>query len=331
MMYIFITIILNALLTLSNVVSITANEKIEVEIKHVKKIKIDKDYSHQNLISNDRYIVWFEHYTHSFYISDLTSNNLKQIIIKKGRGPGESVLIKSAIIFKDDLLVYDIGLMKIMRFNLKSGSFINEFPTNLMLQSIISDGVELYGSGLSPNGFFFKYDFDSKKFIPFPNSNLPFLDRFNMADPSFNPFKIQGSYSLCDECIVFSSSFDPIFYIYSIKNQSLSQYKFESIPEVDYESGRIGNTLSPPSPLKMYIEKIVRINNQSIGVLARGKSDERDYSSNNVHIFNIINKSYVGNIQFPHEINDISVSDRYIITLSNEKWSIDVYEYRILN
>lgn len=325
-------IIYHILYVLLSVFQLQVNSYTEtnsIELKHVKTIKIDKDYSHQNLVNTDKFVVWFELYTYSFHIVDLDLNQTKQIKINKGRGPGESVLIKSAIIVGDDLIVYDMGSMKIMEFNLGTGLFKREFPTNMMLQTIFTDGERLFGSGLSPRGFFHKYDSGTQKFIPLPHSNLPFIDRYNMADPDFNPFKIQGNYSTCDGCIVFGSSFEPIFYIYKYESQQLSQFKYESIPQVDYESGRIGNTLTTPRPLKMYVDKLISFDGHKIGVLARGGSDNRDYLSRNIHIFDLETQSHVTNISFPIELNDISISNRYIVTLSHESWEINVYEYKI--
>lgn len=300
-------------------------------MKHVKSISLDKEYAYENLVNSDHHAVWFEHYTHSFYVLELKNFEIKQIKIEKGRGPGEAILIRSGIVLDNHLIVYDLGSMKLLFYDLKTGAYQKEQPTNMMLQSIMTDGDQLYGSGLSPNGFFFKFDSDTNQFNPLPNSNLPFLNRFNMADPSFNPFKIQGSYSTCDGCIIFSNYYEPNLYIYRMGSQSLSQFKFEKIPAVDYESGRVGNTFGAPRPLKMRIMKIFRIGSQSFGVLAQGKSDERDYSSKNVHVFNIETQTHESEIQFPFELKDISISDKYIITLSQENWSIDIYEYKIIN
>ncbi|HAC15230.1 MAG TPA: hypothetical protein DCE78_04705 [Bacteroidetes bacterium] len=303
----------------------------QIELKHVKSFELEEEYAYDNLVNTDHYAVWYEHHTSSFYVLDLKTYEIKPIKIEKGRGPSEATWIRSAIIMENNLILYDFGNMKLIYFDLTSGAYIKEFPANLMLQSIITDGQNLYGSGLSPNGFFFKFDSTSQKFNPLPNSTMPFLDRYNMADPSFNPFKIQGSYSSCGGCILFSSYYEPILYIYSIATQRLEQYKFESIPSVDFESGRKGDMLGPPGPLKMQIESVIPIGNQSIGVLARGKSDERDYSSKFVHIFDIQTKSHKSFIQFPIELKEISISEEYIATLSKESWSIDIYEYTFRN
>ena len=299
----------------------------QIELKHVKSIELEKDYAYESLINTDQYAVWYEHYMSSYYVLDLNTYEIKTIKRVKGRGPGESTWIRASIIMDNNLILYDFGSMKLMYFDLTSGAYIEEFPANLMLQSIITDGQNLYGSGLSPNGFFYKFDSTSQTFNPLPNSNLPFLDSFNMTDPSYNPFKIQGSYSSCDGCILFSSAYEPILYIYRIATQSLDRFKFESIPDVDFESGRKGDMLGPPSPLKMQIESVIPIGDQSVGVLARGKSDERDYSSKFVHIFDLQTKSHQGFVQFPVELKEISISEKYIVTLSKESWSIDIYEY----
>lgn len=301
----------------------------EVKLNLVKSIELDKGSAYESLVSSERFVAWFEHYSFSVYTVDIESGKQNQIKLTKGRGPGEVTWIKSAAILGDQMLIYDFGSMKIVYFDLETGSFVKEQTTNMILQALISDGRNLFGSGLSPNGYFFKYESVSKAFKAFPNSILPFLDSFNMADPSFNPFRIQGTYTTCDGCIIFNGAFEPVMYIYDIGSQVVNRYKYEDIPDVDFESGRTGNILESPRPVEMYIDKVSRIDSKSIAVLARGKSAEREYSSKTIHVFNIDTRTHESRVTFPHEISDMSISDSYFVTLSKETWSVDIYRYEL--
>jgi hypothetical protein len=305
---------------------ISLSQSIDVTLRPIVSIDLEKDNAYEKLTASDRFIVWFEHYTFSFYAYDLTTRSQKQISINKGRGPGEITWLNSVTILGNELVVFDLGSMKLVYFVLVSGVYKREHTSNMMMQTVVSDGENLYGSALSPNGFFFHYEPKSSAFRPLQNSKLPFLNQFNMADPSYNPFKIQGTYTACDGCLILNTFYEPRMYIYRLGSQKLESFKYENIPDVDFESGRQGNTLGAPKPLQMYIDRISAIDAQNVAVLARGKSEVRDYSSRTVHIFNIDSKKHVGRVSFDYDVNDMALTGKYMTTLSKEKWRIDVYE-----
>lgn len=327
-MYHFKPIILIAILFLVFVFSKSISAQTnEIKLRHISSIQLDKEYAYEKLIASEEFLVWFEHYTFSLNTYNLITGKRDQIQLKKGRGPGEVTWLNSYAILDKVLVLYDFGAMKLVYFDLVTGNYLREQVSNMMIQNVFSDGKSLYGSGLSPNGFFFKFDPVTKIFQPMSNSKMPFLNSYNMADPSFNPFRIQGSFAFSKNSILFNNYYEPVMFVYNFESQNLDKYKYEDIPEVDFESGRVGNTLGAPKPLRMYIDKISALSTHSIAVLARGKSNSRDYLSKIVHVFDIESRKHTNQISFDYEVNDISTTETLFITLSKETYKISIYEY----
>lgn len=55
----------------------------EVKLNLVKSIELDKDSAYESLVSSERFVAWFEHYSFSVYTMDIESGKQNQIKLTK--------------------------------------------------------------------------------------------------------------------------------------------------------------------------------------------------------------------------------------------------------
>jgi len=299
----------------------------EIVLEKIHSIEIIEEYNQQDLNISGNYITWIELYTNTFHVYNISTKEEQLIELKKGKGPGEVTWIRASTIHNDNLVIYDYAASKLLFYGLKNGEFIKEIVTSKLLQSLTSFDGKLIVTSVSRDGYFFEYDINGNTLTPLKNSSLNVLNSFNVVDPNFNPYRIQGTYSTYQHGILFGLSFEPIIFIYDLKKSTLERFKYENIPDVDYESGREGNMLRSPRPLLMYTDKIVGLKNNKVGILGRGKSNNRNYSHQNIHIFDLDSKKYFGTIKTDNDISTLATSSDYLVTLSKESWTIDIYKY----
>lgn len=297
------------------------------KVGQLANISLKPDYIYAYFDANDRYLVWYEGYTHTVFIYNLKKQGLKKVTLKEGRGPHEVLQLSGLTISKNDIIyLADVNNIKLIRIN-SSGTFLKDIPLHgVRAFRIKSNGSYIAFTNLmSPNALFYLKVGDTYQAL---KTKKPLGKIYGGR-----LFHKSGHFTIYNQHLVQVTRYYPYLYVYDLeKKQLLKKIKFDEsvVVETKVRKGKQGaNIMAPPSKVDILSQDIAHIPGlpNSVLLLAKGKSDNRDYSLSQLLVYNFKKEKFTGTLELGMKAESITVNSNYLFVYSKDEHKVAKYAF----
>ena len=302
----------------------------EVELRslgEISNIELEKDYAYYLFKVNQDYLVWYEGYTATLFMYEFTSEKLSKIQLKEGRGPNEFKVIT-------DLAVHANNIVELVDFN--NIKFISIKPDGEYLEDVrppegvrpmrlsINRNYSVVMDVVNQNALFYERRADNYRALTLKDATI--FEEFP------NPFQKEGFLTLNEKYLVHLTRYYPRLYIYDLERMEL--FKTIMFDESEVKESQSAETdegaqmLLPPEEVDILNEDVAHLPGLPgrILMLAKGKSDTRDYMLNTLLEYDFLKEEFVSEHGLGVEATEITVTEKYLFVYSEEENAVFQYE-----
>jgi hypothetical protein len=332
-------IIILCLVTILTTINLTAQDYTFNLVDSIR-IEYDSNIFFYDSVNED-YFFSYSYSDNSIIKYNLENKTLHSELVRKGRGPGETLIINDISLGSNGTLhILDMNQAKILlkddKFNTLS-EFIIKAPLQMIGVIPIENDIYVHIPSEKLTGSIFnKVDLSTEpaKLIPLAaKDDIPDkLTRNNMG----NLFENMGRYTVMNKSIYFMSKYSPSIKVYDITNNSVKEYEFDSdVQEMEQEAyiTEDGSRISlPPQKADIVGENIfVHPNDENIVFInAYGRTEVRSYYRDVFYVFDISKNEIIGEIYLDIEVDNISVYGNRLYVgkkvKNDEPYTVYIYE-----
>lgn len=273
---------------------------------------------------------------------DLKNKEIHNEVIKKGRGPGETLIITDLSLDNSGTLyILDMNQAKIVLkdadFNTKQDIFVKA-PLQMIGALPVNNDLYIHLPSWKITGSIFNkvdYSYKPAKLIPIAaNETIPDkLTKNNLE----NLFINMGYYSVKNSNIYFLSKYSPNVKVYDTVTNSMKEYEFDSdVQEMEQQTyiSDDGTRYSlPPSKADVLGRNIIVHPNDDniVFINAYGRTANRSYFGDVLYVFDLRKGEIIDEVDIDIEIDNLSTYGNRLYVgkkIGNkEPYMIYVYEF----
>lgn len=309
--------------------SINAQQRA-IQLSDPKAITdLKKDYAYALIDANNKNVAWIEYYTSTLFVRDLSKKKTRKIQLKKGHGPGEYTTLTDLFVKGSSVYMADPKNNKVIVVNIVTGQK-SDLPFRkhkVFRLAPEKKGFFLLENSL-PNVLISYHSLKNGRTYALNN------DDFNVQKEFSNPFFRDGDLLSDKEKVFFVTKYLPNVYIYNKaikgfkKKVKFDQSEVETVPSQKLSNG--AKAIYPPTKVDVATEDAIYLSQKpnSIFLLSRGATDNRDYDMNKLYEFDFKRKKFVDAYNLGAKVDEITSNKNYVFAYSKQKSKI--FRYKII-
>ena len=295
-------------------------------------IDLEKNYAYAGFDANSEYLTWFEYYKSELFIYDRSHEEIRKINFKKGRGPGEYTAITDVSIFGKKIYLLDPKNNKLLKVDVKSGEKEDlPFRSDRPYRLVNSAGEFYLLENVKPDKLISLYKPESQKATYFDNGDLNIQQEFQ------NPFFRDGVLLGSKDKIYFVTKYRPLIYTYNKEAKEFgTKIEFDdsdvkTTPATEMSSG--AKAFHPPTEVDVLTEDAVNLRKlpNSIFILAKGVTDNRQYQLNNLYQFDLNKREFIATHDLRVKATNVFTDGDCLFVFTEEKSNIYRFEIKSAN
>jgi WD40 repeat protein len=296
----------------------------------LEAIEFTEGYNYASFTANDQYLAWGEFYTGDITLYNLSTKKTQTLKLTKGRGPHEYLFFTTLVLTADDRLVIgDPENIKFIIYDIKSGSFEKDIVfDDFKPYRAASNGSHLFAlnTAMKTQPLYRLFDEKSWKTQDITGDGLSADDEYE------NLFKREGYIDVNDMYGVHLSRYYPMLYLTDIqKKQFIKEISFDVVETSEAEKGTLNGKkyFTPPRDPDILSKDVVFLPNSDslVGILAEGKGEEREYSSNTIMLYDIIKDAFVKSIDLGIQATEMMTNGDHLFVFSKDE--ISLFQFKI--
>ena len=297
----------------------------------LENTKFKKGYNYSTFTSNDDYLAWAEFYTRQIFIYNLKAQEIDTVIQKTGRGPHEYEMI-SALSLTDDnkLLITDPENIKLITYNIQAGQYLEDLKLDqARIYRTTFQNNFLFCTSISsqPRYLYYILDLTRRKISAIKAGDFDISEEFSY------PFKAEGYVTSNSKYGVHLARYYPYIYVISLQDRRI-QNKIVFDDKVKIKRGKTttmkGNkAFLAPENVDVLNKDIAFLpdSEESIIILAEGRSKQRTYSLNKLRVYNFKKSRFTKKLDVGVKATRITSNKEYLFVYSEDENNI--YQYKM--